>query len=388
MSGELCSDYTATKMAEGLCLTAAQHPLGELYLYANGRVADIKEVSGDKVTFAGPTGQGRYDLEGVTPDSLENTRKMQGAEVGDCSAQGGSVSFEILPTDSGITWTAKDQIALSRIFGDRVGRAFLCSDPHNQGTIGINTSKAFNTQLIRGFKKLQSECSSLLGEGSADKCAALKGVANLYVPKGEQSTGEKIKATAIYILGGIFVFAVGGLAAHILGNWWNNRGGGPKPPSGGGGGANDLAAVASLLAALAAAANGLKNAPPSSPAPGSPPEGHPRVSFPSEPTEIRVTGRGTSWEEYAAGATILVATAFLLHKAGKGRAGGVVAEEGVMASFRRVASRYAMPAAAAAAGAVVLMNLPNDAQAAPNGGGTGTQVQKNKATLELYGGSE
>lgn len=356
MSGLTCADHGSKPLGDTtpLCLAPASHPVGEFFSYPDGRVAVIKSESGGKVSFAGPNGQGEMTLEGLSPASLENTRKMQGAEFGDCSAQGGHVSFEVLPTDGGVTWTFKDQIALNPVFGDRTGRVFLCSDRENYGTIGINTSKAYNAQLIRGFKTLRSKCSSLLGEGSADKCAILKGVADFYVPKGEQSTLDQIKGIAGYLLGGLFVFIFGAFGGHLLVKWWDGRGG----PKGGGGSGG-----------------------------GSSPEGSPRVVFPSEPQNINVARRGPSWEEYAAGATILVATALLLHKAGKGKAGGAALEEGVLAGFRRVAARYA-PVAAAAGAAVYVGLSGNEAQAGTSGGGTGTQVQKNKSTLELYGGSE
>jgi hypothetical protein len=355
MSGLTCSDHASNRLGESaLCRAPAIHPLGEFFSYSDGRVAVIKNETGGKVTLAGPNGQGEITLEGVSSTSIENTRKMQGAEVGDCMAQGGGgVSFEILPTDGNITWTASDQVALNPLFGGRVGRVFLCSDTQNRGTIGINNSKAYNSQLIRGFKTLQTDCSSVLGEGSADKCAILKGVADLYVPKGEQSTWEQFKGIAGYLLGGLFVFIFGAFGGHLLVKWWDGRGG-PKGGGGSGGGGK--------------------------------PEGDPRVVFPSEPQKINVAERRTHWEEYAAGATILVATALLLHRSGKGKA-GVVAEEGVLAGFRRVAARYAPIAATAGVAAYVGLS-GNEARAATNGGNAGTQVEKNKATLDLYGGSE
>ncbi len=246
MSGLTCGDHGSKKLGESpLCLAPASHPLGEFFSYSDGRVAVIKNESGGKVTFEGPNGQGEITLEGVSAASLNNTRKMQSSEVGDCAAQNGStVSFEILPTDGNITWMARDQVALNPLFGGRTGRVFLCSDRENHGAIAINNSKSYNTQVIRGFQKLRAECSSLLGEGSADKCAIIKSAAQYYVPKSQEEPGFFEKHYHTFL--GILVLLAFG--THGYKQWGGDiknlfrkgpaegEGKGPNTPKGPGGG--------------------------------------------------------------------------------------------------------------------------------------------------------
>jgi hypothetical protein len=216
MAGAKCSDRGQKELGGFLCVFPRDHPdpnMRGVVTDQEGLVPEIKNESQDNVTFIRPYKLGEITVKGE-PISVENTRKMKGAEAGDCTPQGGPISFEVVPISEKITWTPKDQITLSPLFGGRIGRVFLCSDRENYGGLAINKGIQHVTQFAQGVKRLRNECSELLGKDSDAKCDALKGVAELLAQEKKQEShiwdlvGVGVVFSLVHIIGHFAVKAI------------------------------------------------------------------------------------------------------------------------------------------------------------------------------------
>ncbi len=234
MSKPTCADIGGERLGDKLCYMPEGHPAEFRITYSTGITASIVKSDEKKgtLTVKDPLGTRDIPLENVDPRSIKATKEAQGAKLGECGAQFGSVSFEILPVTTGegkpISWSVNDQIVLNRVFGDRPGRAFQCSDWDKAGAIAINTSKGLNVSLKQGFETIQRKCSDLLGEGSEAKCKVLKDTADLYTPKASDHDSGLWKIGVVFTL----VHFAGALGSWLATKLWNHFGGGP--PKGGG----------------------------------------------------------------------------------------------------------------------------------------------------------
>lgn len=261
MSGNQCSDFGGTNLGPNLCSMPAGHAYEGLITYRDGRVAVINRSEGGNTVFAGPTGTGEITIADLGTAAIALTRTMAGGEVGDCAARGmGGVSFSALQTTyngSPITWSTSHLAALYRALGSsggQSGNAFFCSNHENARALVVNNDTFHRPALLAGISALTSNRSSFSELDDAHYNAMLQSLrAAAGVPE-PQSTWDQVKGMGGYLLGGILVFILGGVGAHVVSRWLDNRGG-PKGPGsgGGGGGGGQDAFVRGLIEGLRAA---------------------------------------------------------------------------------------------------------------------------------------
>jgi hypothetical protein len=262
MSGNQCSDFGGTNLGPSLCTMPAGHAYEGLITYRDGRVAVINRSEGANTVFAGPNGTGEITIADIGTAAIALTRTLAGGEVGDCAARGaGGVSFSALQTTyngSPITWSQSHLAALYRALGQangQSGNAFFCSNRENAGSLVVNNDTFHRPALLAAISALSSNRGNFSELDDAHYNAMLQSLrAAAGVPE-PQSTWDQVKGIAGYLLGGIIVFIVGGVGAHLVSRWLDNRrgGGGGGSSGGGGGGSGQDAFTRGLIEGLRAA---------------------------------------------------------------------------------------------------------------------------------------
>jgi hypothetical protein len=242
MSGSQCSDFGGTDLGPSLCTMPVGHAYEGLITYRDGRTAEIRKTEGGNVVFAGPNGKGDITIADLEKDAIALTRTMAGGEIGDVAARGaGGVSFfPLLTSHDGktIAWENKHLTALHRAMGQPArgsGNAFFASNRENAKTLVVNNDAFHRATLMTAIDQLtknRKDFSELDDTHYDVMLMSLRAAAGIPEPK---SAWDQFKEMGGYLLGGIAVFVIGGVGAHMVSKWLDNRGG-PKGPGGGGGG--------------------------------------------------------------------------------------------------------------------------------------------------------
>jgi hypothetical protein len=212
MSGLTCADRGQTNFAEAQCKSSADHPDPNqrgLVTYRDGRL-------------------------------------VEGGEIGDCGLQGPVTaalsSFQTLYDGAPLSWGQSHLKALHRALGQspgQSGNAFICSNPENAGKLVVNNDAFHRPALLSAIKMLSENKSQFPELDNAHYEAMLQSLRIAAGVPELPSLWDQFKGIAGYLLGGIFVFVLGGAGSHFLTEWLKGRFGGPKdPPSGGTGKTN------------------------------------------------------------------------------------------------------------------------------------------------------
>jgi hypothetical protein len=192
MTDSICSQLSAATIGlTGLCQVTLG-PLTGLVVDEKGRVPEpatkeqIAEFAAafpgqvlaqdaeakDVLVFAPSKGSFPKTVTGLSPDAVALTRRLAGAEVGDCSGDGLSLNHAILPGTYGgskIQWDPKHLAELRRLLGAGPGKSFFCLDGTNTPdadslSIGVRMIPENFSSVLGALKTLNAACGSAFDE--------------------------------------------------------------------------------------------------------------------------------------------------------------------------------------------------------------------------------
>lgn len=225
-------------------LRITEGPHAGVITYTDGRVARIDTeavpATGDQLVFVGPSGSGRITLSGLNAETIRRTREMQGGwawrttytvtglsadhialnrlmsgtVLGSCNSVGTRSSTTALP--SALAWTPDHFREIVRVL-PLPDAAFYCSDDRSRSIV-LQTGSIYRSDMTTAIE------ASTCGDLDGTHCESFLGVMRTATGAPEpESWLDWITSPAGYLAGGISVFVLGGLGAHIAGARYTAR---------------------------------------------------------------------------------------------------------------------------------------------------------------------